>query len=109
MTEVNPTGTGLVYWTYLGGTGSDQGAGIAVDSSGDAYVTGTAGANFPTTPGAYQTSYGGDTRTPLGPSSTPRASGSAATNSPQATTSSRQSGPRTAKQARRTVGFAITG
>jgi hypothetical protein len=50
----------LVYSTYLGGTGTDQASGIAVDSSGAAYVTGnTSGANFPTTTGAFQTTYGG--------------------------------------------------
>ena len=40
MTKLNPTGTALVYSTYLGGTGYDQGLGIAVDTAGDAYVTG---------------------------------------------------------------------
>src|SRR5262249_17370647 len=52
----------LVYSTYLGGTGSDSGSGIAVDAAGNAYVTGTTGsANFPTTPGAFQTALrGGD-------------------------------------------------
>jgi len=60
VTELNPTGSGLVYSTYLGGnapTGAAQGGvGIALDSSGDAYVTGETGAtDFPTTPGAFQT------------------------------------------------------
>jgi hypothetical protein len=45
----------LVYSTYLGGSGSDLGLGIAVDEDGCAYVTGlTASLNFPTTPGAFQ-------------------------------------------------------
>jgi hypothetical protein len=60
VAKLNPTGTALVYSTYLGGTGNDYGQGIAVDAAGDAYVTGlTASANFPTTPGAYQRSFGG--------------------------------------------------
>ncbi|HJT23468.1 MAG TPA: SBBP repeat-containing protein, partial [bacterium] len=62
VAKINPTGTGLVYATYLGGTTGDQGNGIAVDSSGNVYLTGfTAGGGFPTTSGAYQTVYGGGT------------------------------------------------
>jgi uncharacterized repeat protein (TIGR01451 family) len=50
----------LVYSTYLGGNGFDQGYAIAVDSFGSAYVTGkTAAADFPTTSGAFQTTFGG--------------------------------------------------
>jgi hypothetical protein len=50
----------LVYSTYLGGNGFDQGYAIAVDSLGSAYVTGkTAAADFPTTPEAFQTTFGG--------------------------------------------------
>jgi hypothetical protein len=40
VTKVDPTGSALVYSTYLGGSGSDVGSGIAVDTSGSAYVTG---------------------------------------------------------------------
>src|SRR5262249_32143644 len=42
------------YSTYLGGNHADQANGIAVDAGDNAYVTGTSGAGFPTTPGAYQ-------------------------------------------------------
>ena len=50
----------LVYSTYLGGSGFDQGYAIATDSTGNAYVTGqTAAIDFPTTAGAFQTNYGG--------------------------------------------------
>jgi len=50
----------LAYSTYLGGAGSDVGYGIAVDSSGDAYVTGTtASLNFPTTSVGQSASGGG--------------------------------------------------
>ena len=60
ITKMNPTGTALVYSTYLGGKGGAAGYAIAVDAAGDAYVTGnTQSTNFPTTPGAFQTSCGG--------------------------------------------------
>src|SRR5439155_24484939 len=46
--KLNPQGNALVYSTYLGGSGSDTGNGIAVDSAGNAYVTGdTTSTNFP--------------------------------------------------------------
>jgi len=46
----------LSYGTYLGGSGADQGFGVAVDASGNSYVLGaTTSANFPTTTGAYST------------------------------------------------------
>lgn len=58
VSKLNPTGTGLVYSTYLGGTTSDNGAAIAVDSAGSAYVVGWSNSkDYPTTAGAYQTSY----------------------------------------------------
>ena len=48
VTELNPTGTKLIYSTYLGGSGDDTGLAITVDSSQNAYVTGeTASSNFP--------------------------------------------------------------
>jgi hypothetical protein len=40
ITKINATGTALVYSTYLGGSGVDDGLGIAVDPAGNAYVTG---------------------------------------------------------------------
>ncbi len=63
ISKINPAGGGtsdLVYSTYLGGSGNVSGKGIAVDSSGNAYVVGsTPGYNFPTTSDAYQPAYGG--------------------------------------------------
>jgi uncharacterized protein (TIGR03437 family) len=48
VTKINPAGSALVYSTYLGGSGTDYGTAIAVDSSGSAYVTGvTASDDFP--------------------------------------------------------------
>src|ERR1019366_5431218 len=49
VTKINPTGSALVYSTYLGGSGDDGGTGIAVDSAGNTYVTGnTWSTDFPT-------------------------------------------------------------
>jgi len=60
VTKLDPTGSTLVYSTYLGGGDRDGGRGIAVDASGNAYVTGsTNSTDFPTTPGAFQASFGG--------------------------------------------------
>lgn len=56
VSELDPSGSSLVYSTYLGGEGSDQGNAIRLDSSGNAYITGfTQSTNFPVTPGAFQT------------------------------------------------------
>jgi hypothetical protein len=60
VTKLNPAGTGLVYSTYLGGSGGEVGAGIAVNSAGNAFVTGyTDSANFPTKNGFQATNGGG--------------------------------------------------
>ncbi len=61
VTKFTADGSGLVYSTYLGGSGLDQGLGIAVDGSGNAYVTGSTdgSVDFPTTTGAYDTSWNG--------------------------------------------------
>jgi hypothetical protein len=59
VTKLNATGSALVYSTYLGGDRQDQGDAIAIDASGNAYIAGGAGANFPTTPGAFQTAFRG--------------------------------------------------
>ncbi len=60
VTKLAADGSSLVYSTYLGGNGKDSGNGIAVDPSGNAYVTGYTGStNFPTTPSAFQGSLPG--------------------------------------------------
>jgi hypothetical protein len=60
VTELNPDGSGLMFSTYLGGSGADFGQAIALDSSGDAYITGsTLSSNFPTTVSDYQPALGG--------------------------------------------------
>ena len=49
VTKLTPAGNALAYSTYLGGSGNDQGSGIAVDAAGYAYVTGSSTSyNFPT-------------------------------------------------------------
>jgi hypothetical protein len=61
VAKVSATGSSLVYSTYLGGAGDENGSGIAIDSSGCAYVTGyTMSSNFPITSGAYRTTYVGN-------------------------------------------------
>ena len=55
VVKFNSTGTGLVYSTYFGGGGGGQGYGIALDSGGNVYVTGSTWAtDFPTTAGVFQ-------------------------------------------------------
>jgi hypothetical protein len=56
VSKLNAPGSALAYSSYLGGSGPDYGSGIALDASGSAYVVGyTASSDFPTTPGAFQT------------------------------------------------------
>jgi hypothetical protein len=60
LSKLAPDGSSLIYSTYLGGTQNDGGSAVALDSSGNAYVTGeTSSKDFPTTPGAFQSGYGG--------------------------------------------------
>ena len=54
VAKVNSNGTALIYCGYIGGIGDDEGYGIAVDGSGNAYVTGITSsteATFPVTVG----------------------------------------------------------
>ncbi len=60
VVKLNPAGQ-IVYATYLGGSGGEIGLGIAVDSTGSAYVVGTTlSQNFPVTAGVVQPKFGGD-------------------------------------------------
>ena len=55
VTKFNPAGTGVIYSTFVGGTGGQEVSSGVVDSSGAAYVTGQTGsADFPTTGGAFR-------------------------------------------------------
>jgi hypothetical protein len=59
VAKLNPAGNSLLYSSYLGGSGDEFGAGIAVDASQNAYITGTTvSSNFPTV-SAIQAAYGG--------------------------------------------------
>ena len=61
VSKISADGSTLLYSTYLGGTDEDVANGIAVDTFGNAYVTGTTiSANFPVTPGSFNTECGGD-------------------------------------------------
>ena len=60
VTKLDASGAALVYSTYLGGSGQDWGHGIALDGSGNAYLTGmTDSTDFPTTAGAFDESFNG--------------------------------------------------
>lgn len=62
VTKLNATGNALIFSTYLGGSGRDDGLGIAVDGSGNAYVAGeTRSTNFPTM-NAFQSTFAGGFR-----------------------------------------------
>lgn len=60
VTKLNASGNSVSYSTYLGGSSGDLGTGIAVNSAGNAYVTGwTLSNDFPATPGAFRSFSGG--------------------------------------------------
>jgi hypothetical protein len=54
VAKLDSTGTNLVYFTYLGGSGDDAAFGLALDAQGNAYVVGyTGSADFPVTNALY--------------------------------------------------------
>jgi hypothetical protein len=56
--KLDRSGSQLVYSTYLGGSGDDNGNSVALDDAGNAYYTGfTQSPEFPTTPGALKTAF----------------------------------------------------
>lgn len=60
VAKLNTQGTALLFATYLGGTNDDSGSSIAIDSGGNAYITGSTSSNdFPVQQGAFQTQFGG--------------------------------------------------
>lgn len=61
VTQLNPTGTALNWSTFVGGSGNDVRGYLAIDPGGNFCVTGYTGSpDFPTTPGAHDTTYNGD-------------------------------------------------
>jgi len=61
ITKFNPTGTSLVFSTYLGGSSTDQPHSLVVDNNGVLFVLGrTSSNNFPTTTGAYDRTLNGN-------------------------------------------------
>lgn len=60
VAKLNPTGSDLIYATFIGGKNLDLCRGIALDKEGSVYITGyTESRDFPTTPGAYSRTYHG--------------------------------------------------
>ncbi|MBI4467148.1 MAG: SBBP repeat-containing protein [Acidobacteria bacterium] len=61
VVKLDPTGSRVLYTTSLGGSRWEGAFAITVDASGNVYVAGaTESPDFPTTEGAFQTSFGGD-------------------------------------------------
>ncbi len=62
ISKINAAGSGLIYSTFIGGISGDAGYGIAIDTSGNAYITGTTSddtTDYPTTVGAFDTTHNG--------------------------------------------------
>jgi len=62
VTKLNPAGTSLIYSTFIGGSGTDLGGGIKIDSNGNAFIVGRtydSDTDYPTTNGAYDRTHNG--------------------------------------------------
>jgi hypothetical protein len=60
VAKINPSGTGLVFATVIGGSAADVATDVAVDPSGEIFLTGTTNSSdFPTTTAAWRPSYPG--------------------------------------------------
>ncbi len=57
--KMNATGSDLIYSTYLGGDGQDQGTDIVLNGAGEAFVTGISRGGFPTSAGGFQPEHAG--------------------------------------------------
>jgi hypothetical protein len=59
--KLNPSGSGLVYSTFIGGNAHDYASDIAVDSNGNAFITGaTRSKNFPNSTNPYDSTHAGE-------------------------------------------------
>ncbi len=57
VAKLSPAGDAILYATYLGGNQGEDASGVALDAAGNVYLTGyTTSPDFPTTPGAFETS-----------------------------------------------------
>ena len=71
VSKLDATGSSLLYSTYLGGSTGETATDVAVDTAGNAYVAWSGGsADFPTTPGAYDTACGPSGVAKLNPTGT---------------------------------------
>lgn len=62
LVELDPTGTSQLWATYMGGSGDENAATLAIDSSDNLYVAGTTtSTDLPVTAAAFQSSYAGNT------------------------------------------------
>ena len=60
VTRLNADGSALEYGTFLGSADGDRASAVAVDDAGRATVVGETSGNFPTTPGAFDTTFNWD-------------------------------------------------